>query len=56
LVANIKGLGIKCGTNKKLLGGPRQIGKIQYRRELARSSVEPEDEARMNIFARCFKG
>jgi hypothetical protein len=43
------------GTNNKLLGGPGQIRKIQCGREPARGSVRPEDEAGMDIFARCFK-
>jgi hypothetical protein len=49
---------MKCellGANNKLLGGPEQIGKIQHRRELTKGSVKLNDEARINIFARCFK-
>jgi hypothetical protein len=38
-----------------LLGGPRQIRKIIYRRELAKGSVEPDDEAGMDVFVRCCK-
>jgi hypothetical protein len=41
--------------NNKLLGGPRQTRKIQYEGELTRDSVKPEDEAKMDVFARCFK-
>jgi hypothetical protein len=37
------------------LGGPRQTRKIQFGRELTRGSVEPEDEVKMDVFARCFK-
>jgi hypothetical protein len=41
--------------NNKLLRGPRQIRKKQYGRDLAKGSVKPEDEARIDIFARCFE-
>ncbi len=42
------------GTNNKLLSGPRQTRKIQYRREMAKGSVKPKDEARMDVFTRCW--
>jgi hypothetical protein len=37
------------GTNNKLLGGPRQIRKMQYGRELAQGSVKPEDKIEMDV-------
>jgi hypothetical protein len=43
------------GTNNKLLGGKRQTRKTQYRRELGKGSVWPEDEARTDVFARSCK-
>jgi hypothetical protein len=46
---------MNCGTKNKLLGRPRQTRKIQYRRELVKGSVQPEDRARMDVFARCCK-
>ncbi len=50
-----EGAHVKCETNNKLLGGPRQTRKIQYGREVTRGSVYPKDEAEMDIFARCLK-
>ncbi len=49
---------MKCeslGANNKPLGRPGQTRKIQHGRELTIGSVKLEDEARMDILARCCK-
>jgi hypothetical protein len=49
---------VKCeslGANNKPLGRTGQTRKIQHGRELTMGSVKLEDEARMDILARCFK-
>ncbi len=49
---------VKCellGANNMPSGGPGQTRKIQHGRELTLGSVKLEDEARMDILARCCK-